>query len=131
MLLFSFADKNIITKVIIFYLQKFTEYDSPKDGSSKYFSSHSFNEPSCCEHLSIKYERKLWDSHLWWDPLGPQEAGLEENADTFLGNYQPDFLFTKCAEDKGRGKKANQIALGLSSISLLFVGFNFPWFSFS
>lgn len=31
----------------------------------------------------------------------------------------------------GRGKEANQIALGLSSISGWFVGFNFPSFSFS
>ena len=41
------------------------------------------------------------------------------------------FLLHQGCWRSGRGKEANQIALGLSSISIWFVGFNFPWLSFS
>lgn len=83
------------------------------------------------EGLDSKYVRELWDSPLWGGRPSPLESGgLQENAGSFPGDYQPGFLFIKDTEDERGRRRAKQVGLGLSSISVLSVGFSFPWFSF-
>lgn len=65
------TDKKIVNKS---HLHKSTDYDSHKDGLSECFLSDPFHETSCLETLDIKYERELWEFHLWGDGVRAMQA---------------------------------------------------------
>lgn len=94
-----------------------------KVGPQNVFSGQ-FDKTSCCEGLDIKYEREV--------RLSPLRGGRGPGK-CCHPPWRPPIWFPlhQRSGRSGRGKKANQIALGLNRISVWSVGFNFPWVSFS
>lgn len=89
-----------------------------------------FNET--CHHgsLNIEYERKLETSTFVESPSAHGKQTWVKMPTCSLAIIS-DFLFTEDTEDQRGRKQVNQIALGLSSTFVIFVGFNFLWLSFS
>lgn len=84
------------------HLHKFTRYDSPKDRSSKWFFSDSFDEASCWEGLDSKYVWELWDFPLWGD------GSAHRNQRACRRMLAPSLAITSLASSLSRTQKMKE-----------------------
>lgn len=80
--------------------------------------------------MNIKYEESCGTSTFDGVPQLTRVRGLGGEC-WHLPRQIPARILLYQGCRRSEREKANHIALGLSSIFILFVGFNFPWFSFS